>query len=122
MKYSVGTYNFLEEISCLSDSIVFLYLFALIIQEGFLISPCYSLELCIQMEIYLFFSFAFHLSFFSQLFVRSLQTTILLFHISFSWGWSCAFLLYNVMNIIHSSSDTLSIRSSPLNLFLTSTV
>ena len=62
MKYSVGTYNFLEEISCLSDSIVFLYLFALIIQEGFLISPCYSLELCIQMEIYFLFSFAFHLS------------------------------------------------------------
>ena len=30
--------------------------------EGFLISPCYSLELCIQMRIYYLFSFAFHLS------------------------------------------------------------
>ena len=27
----------------------FLYFFALITEEGFLISPCYSLELCIQM-------------------------------------------------------------------------
>ena len=30
---------------------VFLYFFALITVEGFLISPCYSLELCIQMGI-----------------------------------------------------------------------
>ena len=29
-----------------SHSIVFLYVFALIAEEGFLISPCYSLELC----------------------------------------------------------------------------
>ena len=41
--------NFLEEISSLSHSIVFLYFFALITEEGFFISPCYSLELCIQM-------------------------------------------------------------------------
>ena len=36
-----------EEISSLSHSIVFLYFLALITEEGFLISPCYSLELCI---------------------------------------------------------------------------
>ena len=41
--------NFLEEISRLSHSVVFLYFFALIAEEGFLIFPCYSLELCIQM-------------------------------------------------------------------------
>ena len=35
--------NFLEEISSLSHSIVFLYLFALIIEDGFLIPPCYSI-------------------------------------------------------------------------------
>ena len=35
--------NFLEEIAFLSHSIVFLYFFALIAEEGFLISPCYSL-------------------------------------------------------------------------------
>ena len=40
--------SFLEEISRLFYSIVFLYFFALFIAEGFLISPCFSLELCIQ--------------------------------------------------------------------------
>ena len=54
MKCSLGISNFLEEISSLSLSIVFLYFFALIAQEDFLISPCY-LELCIQM-LYLSFS------------------------------------------------------------------
>ena len=44
MKYSLGISNFLEEISSLSHSVVFLYFFALIAEEGFLISPCYSLE------------------------------------------------------------------------------
>ena len=38
MKCSRGITNFLEEISSLSHSIVFLYLFALITEEGFLIS------------------------------------------------------------------------------------
>ena len=45
MKCSLGISNFFEEISTLSHSIVFLYLFALTIKEAFLISPCYSLEL-----------------------------------------------------------------------------
>ena len=58
MKCSLGIFNFLEEISSLSHSIVFLYFFALIPQEGFLISPCYSLELCIQMGISFLFSFS----------------------------------------------------------------
>ena len=48
MKCSLGISNFLEEISSLSHSVVFLYVFALIAEEGFLISPCYSLELCIR--------------------------------------------------------------------------
>ena len=85
MKCSLGISDFLEEISSLSYSIVFLYFFALITEEGFLISPCYSLELCVQMGI----SFPFSLSFcFSQLFLRPPKTTILPFCISFSWGWS----------------------------------
>ena len=44
MKYSLGISNFLEETSSLSHSIVFLYFFALIAEEGFFISPCYSLD------------------------------------------------------------------------------
>ena len=59
MKCSFGISNFLEEISSLSHSVVFLYFFALITEEGFLIFPCYSLELCIQMLISFLFSFAF---------------------------------------------------------------
>ena len=38
------------------------YFFSLITEEGFLISSCYSLELCIQMFISFLFSFAFHFS------------------------------------------------------------
>src|SRR5574341_748183 len=51
MKCSLGISNFLEEISRLSHSIVFLYFFALITEEVVLISFCYSLELCLEMGI-----------------------------------------------------------------------
>ena len=88
MKCSLGISNFLEEISSLSHSLVFLCFFGLIAEEGFLISPCYSLELCIQMGISFVFSFAFCFPFFSAIFVRPPQTTVLPFCISFSWGWS----------------------------------
>ena len=43
-------------------SIAFLYFFALITEEGFLISPCYPVKLCIQMDIRFLFSFAFSFS------------------------------------------------------------
>ena len=62
---SLGISNYLEEISSLSHSIVFLYFFALITEEGFLISPFYSVEPCIQMGI----SFLFSLPFASLLFM-----------------------------------------------------
>ena len=48
---------------------------------------CYSLEFCIQMPISFLFSFAFHFSFYTAI-VRSPQTAILLFCLSFPWGWS----------------------------------
>ena len=51
--------NFLEEISNLSHSVVFFYFFALITEEGFLTAPCYSLELCIQMDVSFDFSLPF---------------------------------------------------------------
>ena len=80
MKYSLGISNFLEEISSLYHSIVFLYFFALITEEGFLLSLCYSWELCIQM---ISFLFSFASSFcFSELCVRPPQTAILPFCIS----------------------------------------
>ena len=63
MKCSFGISDFLEEIPSLSHSVVFLYFFALITEEGFLSSSCYSFELCIQMLVSFLFSFAFgHIS------------------------------------------------------------
>ena len=62
MKCSLGISNFSEDISSLSHSIFSFYFFALITDEGSFISPCYSLELCIQMFMSFFFSFAFHFS------------------------------------------------------------
>ena len=62
------------------------------------------------------------LLFFLHLFVRPPQTAILLFCISFSWGWSWFLSLVHVANLHPFSSGTMSIRSSPLSLFLTSTV
>ena len=48
--------------SSLSHFVVFLDFFGLIIEEGFLISPYYSLELCIQMGVSFLFSFVSHFS------------------------------------------------------------
>ena len=81
--------NFLEEISSLSHSVVLpcsilcivLYFFALFTYEGFIISPCYSLELCIQLGI----SFPFTSLLFSAI-CKALQITTLRFCISFLRG------------------------------------
>ena len=51
MKYSLGISDFLEKISSLSHSAVSPYFFALTAEQGFLISPGCSLELCIQVGI-----------------------------------------------------------------------
>ena len=44
MKSSFDISDFLEEISSLTLSVVSLCFFALFIEEGLLVSPCYSLE------------------------------------------------------------------------------
>ena len=76
------------------------YFLALIAEEGFLISSCYSLELYIQM-LYIFpFLHCFSLLFFSQLFVRPAQTAILLFCIYFYGNGLDPCLLFNVTNFI----------------------
>ena len=89
---------------------------------GFLISPCYSLELCIQM---LFLSF-------SPLLFGSLLSTAIYkassdSHFDFLHFFSMGMVLIPVsytmsQTSVHSSSGTQSIRFRPLNLFLTSTV
>ena len=118
MKCSLGISNFLEEISSLFHSVVFLYFFALTAEEGFLISSCYSLELCIQMLI----SFLFASLLFTAICKASSDS-----HFAFLHFFSMGMVLIPVsctvsQTSVHSSLGTLSIRSSPLNLFLTSTV
>ena len=122
LKCSLGISNFLEEISSLSHSVVFPYFFALVTEEGFLISPCYSLELCIQMLISFLFSFTFYSLLFTAICKAPPDSHFVLLHL-FPLGMvmipaSCSMSQTSV----HSSSGTLSIRSNPLNLFLTSTV
>ena len=105
MKCSLGITNFLEETSSLSHSVVFLYFFASITEEGFLISSSYSLELCIQMLISFLFSLAFHLSSFTAI-CKVPQTAILLFCISFPWGWSRSLSpvqCHNPPSIVHQA-------------------
>ena len=63
-------------------------LFVLITEEGFLISSCYSLEILHSNGCIFPLLLCLSLLFFSQLFVRPPQTTILPFCITFSWGWS----------------------------------
>ena len=96
MKSSLGISNFIEEISNLSHSIVFLYFFALITEKGFLISPSYSLELCIQMGISFLFSFAF-LLLFLVIGKTSSDNHFTFMHFFFLGLDLC--LLYNVMNL-----------------------
>ena len=82
MKCSLGISNFLEVISSLSHCIVFTYFFALITQEGFIISPCYSWELSIQIHIPFLFSFAFH---FLRNLYASQEATVRMRHGTMDW-------------------------------------
>ena len=86
MKCSLGISNFLEEISSLFHSIVF---FSLCIDHlGRLSYLSLLLSGTLNSDGYIFpFLLCLLLLFFSQIFVRPPQTTILPFCISFSWGW-----------------------------------
>ena len=122
MKCSLSISDFLEEIFSLSHSIVFLCFFALITEEGFLISPCYSLEHCIQMDISFLFSFAFRFSSFLGICEVFSDNHFAFLHFIFL-GVVLITASYTMSQTsIHSSSGILSIRSNPLNLFVISTV
>ena len=92
---------------------ILLFSFALISEEGFLISSCYSLELCIQMDISFLFSFASLL--FSAIYKASWDN-----HFEFLYFFFLVMVLITAScttswTSVHSSSGTLSIRSKPLN-------
>ena len=67
----------------LSQSIVFLYFFALITEESFLISPSCSLELCIQKYIPFFFPLPFMSFLFSAICKTYSDNHFALFHFFF---------------------------------------
>ena len=98
--------NFLEEISSLSHSIVFLYFFALITEEGFPISPCSSLELCIQMGKSYLFSFVFRF-FFSAICKSSSDNNFPFVHFFFLGMALITASCTMSQTSIHSSSGTL---------------
>ena len=108
MKCPLGIFNFLEEISSLSHSIVSLYFFALTTEEGFLISPCYSLELCVQMGISFLFSFPFGFSSFHSICKASLDSHFAFLHFFFL-GMVLIPVSYTMSQTsVHSSSGTVS--------------
>ena len=83
MKISLGISNFLEAISSLSHSFVFLYFFAMITEEGFLMYPCYSVELYIQMAYLPFSPFPFTSLLFSTICMASSDNHFAFLHFFF---------------------------------------
>ena len=118
MKYCLCISKFLEEKSNLSHSVVFFYFFELIPEEGFLISVCYSLG-SLDSYTYIFsFLLCSLLLFFSTVICKaSPDSHFACLH--FISMWMVLVLVSCTMSrtSIHCSSGTLSIRSSPLNLF-----
>ena len=114
MKCSFGISNFLEEISSLSHSIIFLCFFALISLRKAFLSLLANLWNSAFKWMYLSFSPLPLASLFSQLFVRPPQTSIFPFAFLFLWDGLNHCLLYNVTNF-HPQFFRHSIRSNPLN-------
>ena len=107
IKCSLGISSFLEEISSLSHSIAFLYFFALIIEEGFII-PCCSLELCIQMGYLSFSPLPFSSLLFSAICKVSSDNHFALLHFFFLGMILITASCIMSQTSVHSSSGTLS--------------
>ena len=89
MKCSLGISNCLEEIASLSHAIIFLYFFALITEEGFLISPCYSLGSAFKWEYLSFSLFPFTFVLSSAICKASSDNHFAFLHFFFfRWFWS----------------------------------
>ena len=110
------------EISSLSHSIVFLYFFPLITEEGFL-----SLLAILWNSAFKWVYLSFSPLLFASLLLSVICKVSSDNHFDFLHFFFLGMILIPVSctmsrTFIHSSSSTLSIRSSPLNLFLTSIV
>ena len=120
MKCSFDISNFLEEISSLSPSVVFLYFFALFIEEGLLVSSCCNSAFS---WLYISLSPLLFTSFLSSAICKASSDNHSAFLHFFFFGMvlvttSCTVLWTSN----YSSSGTLSTRSNPLNLFVISTI
>ena len=92
----------------LSHSIIFLSFFALIFEEGFLISPCYSLELCIQWVCLSFSPLPFASLLFTAFCKASSESHFAFLHLFFLGMVFVPVSCTMSWTSIHSSSGTLS--------------
>ena len=118
MKCFPGISNFLEKISSLSHSIVFLCFFALITEEDFLLCPAILWNSTFKW-VYLSFS---PLPF-TPLLLTAIYKASSDSHFAFLYFFFLRLVLIPASSTmsgtsVHSSSGTLSIRSNPLNLSL----
>src|SRR5574342_1406151 len=122
MKWSLGVSNFLQDISSLSHSVVFLYFFALITEKAFL-----SLLAILWNSAFRCLYLSCSPLLFTSLLFTAIRKASPDSHFAFLHFFSMGMVLIPVSctmtrTSFHSSSGTLSIRFRPLNLFLTSTV
>ena len=126
MTYSLGISNFLEGISSLSHSVfvLFFHLFIYIDHCGRLSYLSLLFFRTLHSHVYIFpFLLCLLFLFYSQLFVRPPQTTILPFCITFPFVMVLIPASCSVSRTsLHSSSGTLSVKPDLLNMFLISTV
>ena len=120
MKCSLDISNFVEEISSFFRSIIFLYF---LLCSHKMLSYLYLLFSGTLHSVGCIFPFLLCLSllFFSQIFVRPLQIPLCHFAFLFLGDEFDHHLQYNVVSLCPSFFRR-SIRSHPLNLFVTSTV
>ena len=119
MKYSLGISNFLEEISSLSHPIVFLYFLHWSPRKTFL-SLLAMLWNSAFKWVYLFFSpLPFPSRLFTAICKASSDNHFAFLHFFFLGMVSITASCTILQTSVHSSSGTLSIRSNPLNLFVT---
>ena len=114
MKCCLGVCDFLEEISCLSRSVVFLYFLALIAEEGFVISLAIIWNSAFKW-VYLSFSpFLFASLLFTAICKASSDNHFAFLHFFFL-GMVLITASYAMSHAsVHHSSSTLSIRSNLL--------
>ena len=125
MKCFLGVSNFLEAISSVSQSVLFLYFFPLIADDSFLISPCYFWNSAFRC-LYLSFSPLLLASLLFTAICKASLDSHLAFCISFPWEWSWSLSpvqCHEPPSIVHFPNSLLFITRcvtiTPLKFFFT---